>query len=498
MATASLNSSPKIRQIAILVSSVEAAVARQLLLHLPTDVARQVRAMVTQLGTVTAAERQAILAEFQRNASRSTATPEPSLGNPQPMDHGRSGFGNTGGIRMDSGMPTTAGPHAVRPAGMPMEDETAPAWTRLSTPALVRFVKGERSIVGALVISRLKPEKGVDVLRQLPREMHRDILKRISQLQDVDPTAMAAIDEHLVERLSEYQQLIESEQANLRRLTALLAAAPPEWQHEWQSVLDEPEHIVPELREQSAPVAPQAEPMQAAQFGNAQPANSTTAEQHPRGKVPLVSNNPQRNVQATIAELYGNAVITAVAGVSNASTANAALNAHLRTEQPAAPASLSPAERLAAQFDDSANSAAADSADADDESSGTLANLSFNDTLQAKRATQAAAQAAVKPYSAVSLQPLLELAPSTLAQLLSSVEARTVLLALAGSTPAFMRRFNELLQPTDAKALNDRLQKLGPINLREVDTAQQQLMQQALPFLSTNRTANSQRSVKAA
>ena len=53
-----------IRRIAVLVSSVDSATARQLLLHLPTSVAKHVRRALQNLGPISVAERQRILTEF--------------------------------------------------------------------------------------------------------------------------------------------------------------------------------------------------------------------------------------------------------------------------------------------------------------------------------------------------------------------------------------------------------------------------------------------------
>ncbi len=56
----------KIRQVAILLSSVDTNSARQLLGQLPTDQARQVRNAMVNLGKVTPEERRQALALFQQ------------------------------------------------------------------------------------------------------------------------------------------------------------------------------------------------------------------------------------------------------------------------------------------------------------------------------------------------------------------------------------------------------------------------------------------------
>ena len=449
MATATFPPTHRVRQIAILVSSVDAAVARQLLLHLPTEMARQVRAMVGQLGTVTPAERRAILNEFQKTASRNALPGNRSVEELSP---------DTASTRIESRAAVTgmhrevngdAHAEVEREDHRDMEAEPAPAWTRLSTPALVRFVKGERVAVAAVVISRLPPDKGVEVMRQLPRDVHGEILRRISQLQAVDPSAMTAIEEHLVERLSEYQHLIECEQANLRRLTALLAAAPPELQQEWEQAL-----TAPQPRTQ-APVVETNEPLDASivqsrdshqdvvdfattnspmgqEFVESSAAVLPTEKSSGR-KRPLVTATRREMTQATIEELYRESLSsTSVSWISDREEVSVGM-AH---DEPA--------------------------------------TLSFAEAVQRREAGRQ--QSTGGPTSEIDLQPLLRLTPNQLAELLSSMDALDVLLALAGSSPQFMRRFNALLEPKDARVLNERLQKIGTINLREVDRAQRQVL----------------------
>jgi flagellar motor switch protein FliG len=467
MATATSPPAQRVRQIAILVSSVDTAVARQLMLHLPTEMAKQVRGMLGRLGNVSPAERQAILSEFHKTAQGQSAP----AGTPLPLTDSRS-------VSDFQPQPTKASVplQPDPPAEAATELEPAPAWTRLSTPALVRFVRSERIAVAAVVISRLPPAKGVEVMRQLPREVHREILRRIAELQTVDPSAMTAIEEHLVERLSEYQQLIECEQANVRRLTALLAAAPPELQQEWQSVLSQPassldssyeQTLVMTNREPEAPwaaSAPVAGPV-ASISGLA--SRDPLAHQHestaeiPVGKIPLVTTSRREMARATISELYGDAVITAAANFQSTPAddirrADAQTAPHQLPVQSEAPPST----------------------------------LSFTEALQSRRsaASLPARSTDEADKSGADLAPLLKLSSSTLALLLSSLDARTVLLALAGSSPAFMRRFSELLEPRDAKMLDERLQQMGSINLREVDEAQRRVMREAAPYLQTPST----------
>ena len=274
MSLATTLSSKRVRQIAILISSVDAVAARQLLLHLPTELAKQVRTLAAELGDVSPAERRAVVAEFQQASGQ--AQSEPSVPSETPAgaiwSEASDACFEEGGNASRSGLRS---PGNVPHGRAKMDKSPVPAWTKLSTEALLRFVRGERVAVVAVVISQLDPHQAVAVLRQLPREVSHAVIQRLSHLQDIDPDATAAIDEHLAERLSEYQHRIESECENTRRLSALLAAAPQELQQEWSQALHGPVS-----HEQSA----------------GQPAQTVV--------------RPLPLVQPTIAELYGDAVYT--------------------------------------------------------------------------------------------------------------------------------------------------------------------------------------------
>ncbi len=454
MSTATLPNAHRVRQIAILVSSVDAAAARQLLLHMPTELAKQVRAMANKLGTISVAEKRAILAEFQKSAGAGgspranttdlQATTANSSG--QSPGHLRPGDSTRGfdsasyPAELDRQLAADAAVAqnvseapfvgSANPASQSAAaNDTAPAWTRLSTEALVRFVAGERTAVIAVVVSQLLPLKAVEVLRQLPRETNRAVLQRLSQLQDIDPTAMSAIDEHLAERLSDYQHRIESEHENTRRLNALLEAAPPELQAEWSEL----------LRDTSHP----------------QPASTTAATASSSTLTPL-PNALARSTQATIAELYGDIGLTAFDTVPAFATQAAT--------QSAAPSQAQELRTAAAAVVD--------------ERPDILPFANAQSTSFIKP------NSAFTPTRHVDFDRLLELSAQNLAALLSSVDSQTVLLALAGSTPDFMRRFVRMLKPADAKVLTRRLQSMGSINLRDVDEAQHRIVEHASDMLT--------------
>ncbi|MCC7335574.1 MAG: hypothetical protein IT422_10770 [Pirellulaceae bacterium] len=395
----------RLRQIAILISSVDAAAARQILLHLPTDKARQVRALVSQLGNVAPEEKRKILADFQRSAATSANSPAStaasSLRRNATVVHEPS---SSSADAYFAGQPTSAadvfdsGDHST-PSGHTANINRADsashsAWTGLNSAALVRFVRDERPAVTAVVISQLAPAVAVDVLQRLPPEISREVLLRLSRLQEIDPEAMQAIDEHLSQRLEEYQHHIQSELDNTRRIQSLLAAAPPALRNEWGALLGDP--------------------------------------------------------------------VTAVA--AGTAVNDTAFNDTVQPHQSHSPypSDTSDAPPPAAQVERTQPTDASDI-------------LPFPGAASERAAKKRVETKLIQ----FEFEQILQLPPTALAQLLSSTDSQTVLIALAGASPEFMKRFYRMLNRPDAKALESRLQRIGAIQLNDVDEAQRRIVENA-------------------
>ncbi|GIW97189.1 MAG: hypothetical protein KatS3mg111_0522 [Pirellulaceae bacterium] len=82
----------------------------------------------------------------------------------------------------------------------------------------------------------------------------------------------------------------------------------------------------------------------------------------------------------------------------------------------------------------------------------------------------------------LEFERLLDLPASVLARVLTSAGSETVLLALAGASPEFMKRFHRMLDRRDARRLDEQLAALGPLRLQDIDAAQQRLMELAERF----------------
>lgn len=452
----------KLRQIAILVSSVDAATARQLLLHLPTEAAKQVRAMSSQLGTISAEEKRKILAEFQRSA---TAAAVPQGRNYQPPPSPTSGLEGSRGGHDGPASAGFARTQPETPVATTNWAETAnselgqsgsnAAWTRLSIEALVHFVRSERAAVTAVVIGQLAPQVAVQVLQRLPPNVGNDVLHRLSRLQEIDPEAMAAIDDHLSRRLTEYQHHIESESENQRRIHALLAAAPSGLRQQWSQQLG---MSTGQSSESSADGAGMGAPA----------VNYAEAANHAAGAA---------TTESDLLELGGSVITTQ----QFASAAGSAGAGDVRNPSESMAAQHAVEDRQAA-----ASSVGGSSAVGDPSDDGHILKFPQSETNTFHTTMD-------RSLTQIEFERILELPPHALAALLTATESETVLLALAGASPEFMQRFYRMLDRADAKALKSSLQRIGSIQLRDVDEAQRRIVENAVALARRNLPASTTR-----
>ena len=99
------------------------------------------------------------------------------------------------------------------------------------------------------------------------------------------------------------------------------------------------------------------------------------------------------------------------------------------------------------------------------------------DTLSIEQAQRTAEEYNLdRSLMQLQFERLLDLPPTVLANILSTADTRTVLFALAGASPQFMKRFNRMLDRRDRLALDNRIKQIGVTRVRDLDEAQQQLL----------------------
>lgn len=447
-ATASLDS--RLRQIAILVASVDTVAARQVLMQLPTEIAKRVRTLAANLGPVPPEERRALLAEFQKSQSQ----PKPS----NQAAHAQASQGSANLTNRNQQDLTArafsdyAGPIATAYQAPNMDSEN-PSWTRLSVETLVRLVKTERPTVIAVVLQQLPASQVAAVLQRLPRSTTKDVLQTLGSMHDIDQEAMKAIDEHLSERLRDYHHKIESEIEQSRRMNELLAAAPPEMKQQWASWLRPDVYLDENGVQSAAPVSATASALNTLDrlYQSATITTNDTAWMPNGGASPAHQNGSAAHANAAAPSMT----------INSGSASNTQPNSGIQNS-----ATISTANTVTQDSTKSASSK--------NEVDDGPRTIPFPGVRKSEGPDMSAAE---RKLLQTRMEKLLKLDPEVLAQLLSSLDSQTVLLALAGASPQFMKRFSSMLEPEDAKVLDQRIKRIGSVNLRDIDAAQLRMVQ---------------------
>ncbi len=435
-----------LRRIAILVTSLDAVAARQLLLHMPTELAKQVRRAMASLGRIDPAEQQRILADFRRVAGQSTGAAvklTPADGSSDSPTYStllaKPLASSPGQFKSESPNATSRSPDNGQPTHSNSNDTLAPlpnltnkqsgwqtettagtsvdlTWKKLNTESLAHLLRGERAAVVAVVVSQLSPQLAVNLMDQLPPEQHRDILARLGRLGEIDEDAMLAIDEHLASKLRDYQHELTSTSESLLRMGGILSAAPLELRQKWIS----------ELTRDDAELAGRLGLQGMATTWESQSTSTTLVEVVRYGAGP--DNQPPPNFNQDL------------------------LNAQENSEAVSVENPMSQSE----EFSSSA-----------DEASPTILPFEREHDLTTND----------RSLQAIEFEQLLDLPLQVLAHVLNSVDAESILLALAGASPSFMDRFLGMLNRHDSRDLQRRLRNIGPIHLRDIDEAQRRIIE---------------------
>ena len=177
----------KIRQVAILVASLDKTVAQQLL----SELSRHEAAAVAPRNR---APRRRRSRRTGSGACRIPAQP-PTAGcasrNAQ-RDRRRGGF-LTCRCRRSGGRQRRAGPCACRVSGNSLSRVLA----GIEADALADLLRPEHPQVIAVALSRMGYDQAATVFAAFPEELQQEVLPRVSNLQSVDDEAMAALEAQL-------------------------------------------------------------------------------------------------------------------------------------------------------------------------------------------------------------------------------------------------------------------------------------------------------------
>jgi flagellar motor switch protein FliG len=252
----SSRSNDRLRQAAILVSSLDRSAAMAVLKQLPPQQAEQIVKLIDRLPPVSAAERERVLSQWRRSIapSVSPASPEHSAAeaalaaSTESFDAFEPSTAYaTGAATEHSPSGTAAGPnpplsteHNRSPSSRPTPANPTPAlgsWQSWQPAQLAELLSQERPIVVAVVVSQIDAGSAQQLLSHLPPALALEALEAMTRIASTDRTILEEIEQHLTQRLADYSQTTSLQQAGHQRLRAILMATPAELRQQWEKTL---------------------------------------------------------------------------------------------------------------------------------------------------------------------------------------------------------------------------------------------------------------------
>ncbi len=417
----------RLRQIAILVDSLDTQAADRLLDQLPEALQQRVRDAVMDLESVADSERQTVLAEFRRGAVNSQPSSTERMGSSdapsaapstyQPV--WRTGMSNHGGSalpRMEAERPSrdvppepsraanrwesfneaesysTTGPASIRTP--PMTSSPLPALdlsetlSSVDVESLASVVLRESPQVLAAVLSLLSPMRSAQLLEFCPQALQSAALQRLHHLEELDDEVVHLLQQELRLVIRQRTQLKQKQRVGSQALAEILVAAEQLKNADVTRAVRTQLQGEPAARKQALPSNPRVAPVVA----NSDP----TIRRSPKVERPEVGN---------------------------------------------------------------------------------ASSLPSEDRLVSTELDQATALSDFEPR--LQFTELMDCDTASLQALLATAKPQLTLLALRGASQALLDRVLKMLPRSEAKEVQFRIQNLGPTRVQDIQQAQQYLLRLA-------------------
>jgi flagellar motor switch protein FliG len=197
----------RIRRAAILVASIDEALAEQMLDGLPASEATKILAEVDRLGEIDPDEQRDVLDEFRRAGRREK----------EPAGNGVE-FTYTAPQAMTIGEPTPA------EATAPKVDEAALA---AEAALIAELLSAEHPQTIAVALSRMEHERGAAVFACLAPALQEDVLSRLANLQITDESTVSELEIELQQRIELQRQRRERAAAAAEMARRIVAKTAP-------------------------------------------------------------------------------------------------------------------------------------------------------------------------------------------------------------------------------------------------------------------------------
>jgi flagellar motor switch protein FliG len=439
-----------LRRVAIVLSSLPAPVASQLLSAVDPESTKAVRRTMTSLSDVDPLERQRALRAFKISVQQQPGPSHPS--NRSAVTEQDRGLSDAGFARSE---PTSRVVSPPIPDNRSTQVETSPLsfLGDVDDDDLVRLLSAEHPQAIALVLASIAPAHAARILPHLDPRTRSDALSRVGRLGEIPEAAAAEVAEYFKNSLAQHNR-VGTRASGQRTLDAILAAMPS-----------------------PAPSGPSASPA----AGNPSVADPAVARASLGTVEPQRPAAPSRFPSSEIAAID----LTHKLRIAQHTWPETDTDSHHESEAPVPPplrhppadrlpagrqhAELSHADRLPSELPRSEQPSSTDSrpvlqkehpsTDPADDSGRSALGFDSTDEIH---------------------QHLLGLAPEQLCQALGKVETRIAMLALCGLPNQVAESALAVLPRAQAKKVRIKMNSLDSLHLREIDEAKERVAQASL------------------
>ncbi len=211
MSSSSSPSAESLRKVAIVLASLDSEAADALIDRMPEERARLVRQALADLASLDPAEQQAVVAEFLRqgNAARQAdlagVEVEADLAQRLELD-GPTYWANP--PASSSSLPAAAatkqevGEQSLDDEGR--DSEPFAFLHQLAADELVAHLERERPQTLAVVVAFLPADRSADLVSRLPSQVQAEVLRRVSELGELDPQAVREVERGVRQRMARH------------------------------------------------------------------------------------------------------------------------------------------------------------------------------------------------------------------------------------------------------------------------------------------------------
>lgn len=424
-------SDQRIRHVAIVLQSLDAATSRGLLAQLPAAQSKLIRQALVNLGSISPQERAKAFESMQGLLGDTVSRPTPSHRTPEASVDARSPAAELLASQASAVSDQLEwSPAALQSHSQPIStsnNEPHPndmighcgSWSTIPVETLAEILKTERPIVIATVLNQVAVDRATAIVQLLPIQVAGATLAAIPHLHLTDPAILRDIEQELERKIGQHFPPQQATSQGLLKLQAILDGIPKSQKSIWENAVS------------------QSNPVLASKLGWS---NTPTAKgdsnleptEH-RSK----SLEPELVHQSSDEDVFDDSIVLPF-----------------------------PNEAVHSQSGSSAATIAATNAASNDSA---MRNLTISQP---------------RVYSMDSLS---RLSDRDFVTVLHACSPQVILLALSGAKRDFVLRVERLMPPKDVQRLRAKLIGLGPIHLRDVDAAQTQIAETATNLQSIGK-----------